>query len=353
MKKAISALLCAIMLMSVLFSLAGCKDDDVPDGMQLVMGGDDVGYYMYGPEEWVVANLGDIACTYVSKLDMTSVTMTEAPMPDTDFESYMVSELELMPYDEIVRNTTEEHAKLGNADDATKYTYTYTYGGAKYGCMQILATYGGRFYIFTYTASMEEKSGYDKTYYAYYIDKVNEIIDNIVFVSKSGTDGDAAEYERDADGYLLVSDKSLCGFNLYVPDSYEVTVSNTMVCVVRDDGTSITVAAPTYPAETAEIYWASRKEALERVADRITVDGTEVSSLKEIEGKINVRFDQPNCDVAASFEYTYILDGTNYHVYQVIVRVGRNNYVYTYTAKEEFFEAHIDEAKDILGRINF
>ena len=37
------------------FSLASCGEDaEIPDGMQLVSGGEDKGYYFFAPEEWTV-----------------------------------------------------------------------------------------------------------------------------------------------------------------------------------------------------------------------------------------------------------------------------------------------------------
>ena len=67
MKRIISILLVFITLISSLLLTSCKKDDGTPDGMRLVMGDESLGYYFYGPEEWTVANVGNIACTYVSK----------------------------------------------------------------------------------------------------------------------------------------------------------------------------------------------------------------------------------------------------------------------------------------------
>ena len=73
MKRILAALLALIAIFSTL-ALTSCgKNDGAPDGMQLVRGGADVGYNFWGPEEWVVANVGDISCTYASKIDMSSM----------------------------------------------------------------------------------------------------------------------------------------------------------------------------------------------------------------------------------------------------------------------------------------
>ena len=68
-----------ILMLSIIASLSlfACSDDDIPDGMQLVAGGEDKGYYFYAPEEWTISNLGKIDAAYASALDNTSMTFTE------------------------------------------------------------------------------------------------------------------------------------------------------------------------------------------------------------------------------------------------------------------------------------
>ena len=47
-----------ITLLASVFSLVACADTTgLPEGMQLVRGGEEYGYYFYSPEEWTVANV--------------------------------------------------------------------------------------------------------------------------------------------------------------------------------------------------------------------------------------------------------------------------------------------------------
>ena len=76
----------AIAILTLFASCGG--GDDLPEGMQLVRGGDDVGYYFYAPEEWTVANNGEISAAYASKIDISSVTFAPSSAPMGDIASY-------------------------------------------------------------------------------------------------------------------------------------------------------------------------------------------------------------------------------------------------------------------------
>ena len=130
MKRILAILLTLTLTVSALFTLTSCgQDDGAPDGMALVKGGESVGYYFYGPEEWVVANVGSIACTYASKIDTTSMTFVETEKPAVSIKDYFESEKTKFPY-EINVSVNGESCTFGNADTlATKYVYSYTYKG--------------------------------------------------------------------------------------------------------------------------------------------------------------------------------------------------------------------------------
>ena len=353
MKKAVSAILTLVIIFCA-FSLSSCnKKDGVPEGMQLVRGGEDVGYNFYGPEEWVVANLGDISSTYASRIDTSGITFVEAVKPEGSVTEYFAEERTRFPY-EITVSVDGESCAFGNATSyATKYVYSYTYKEVSYSCMQIFVENEGRFYIFTYTASNEERFD-GKSYYEFYFDKVSEVIEKFEFTSKTETPTATPEYETDTDGYILVSDKTLCGFEMYVPADYRVDFSSAIVSVSTDDGVNVTLSETTYPATSQEEYWNNRKESIEAFADKITVNGEEVSSFRTIEEPKAI--DVKGADAAAAYEYSYKLDGVEYRVYQVLMRngtIGGSVYVFTYTASGRAYEDHLDEMNKILGKIEF
>lgn len=347
MKKTVSALLALIMIISIL-TLSSCgKDDGAPDGMRLVMGGEDVGYYFYGPEEWIVANLGDIACTYASKVDMSSMTFVETEKPQGTVGEYFASEKTKFPY-EISVSVDGEECLFGNANGkAYKYVYSYSYKDISYTCMQIFVEHSERFYIFTFTSSNSDYSE-DETYYEFYLEKVSAAIDAFKFTDKK--DGTIAEpeYEHDEDGYILVSDEKLAGFKMYVPEAYKVDYSSGMVSVSHADGTNITMSQATYTSVNMLEYWQSRMDNINSFAGG-TCKGVRPLDKDNIED-VNI----PGTRNAKAYEYTYTYEGISYHVYQVIiVESSTNTYVFTYTASEENYNQHLDEMKSVLVKIDY
>ena len=347
MKKIISALLALITIISVL-TLSSCKKDEgAPDGMRLVRGGEDIGYYFYGPEEWVVSNIGDIACTYASKVDMSSMTFVETEKPFDSVREYFEGEKTKFPY-AISVSVDGEECLFGNASGkAYKYVYTYTYKDISYSCMQIFVEHSESFYIFTFTANNTNRSE-DETYYEFYLDKVSATIDAFKFTDKKDSTSKEPEYERDSDGYILVSDEKLSGFRMYVPDSYKVDYSSGMVSVSHTDGTNITMSQATYTSVNMLEYWQARMDNINSFAGG-TCKGVRPLDKDNIED-VNI----PGTRNAKAYEYTYTYEGISYHVYQVIiVESATNTYVFTYTASKENYLGHLDEMKKVLAKIEY
>ena len=353
MKKTISLVLALITIFGAACSLASCSDSDVPYGMQLIRGGEELGYYFYGPEEWVVANSESegIACSYVSKLNNTSVTLVEAKLPSVEINRYFAEELQKFPESFGVEVTLDlKESSFGNAEKAYKVSYTYTYGEYKYRALQIFALYESRFYIFTYTASMNEYSE-DVTYYDNYLEKVESIIENVKFVSKvAGEEGDAPEYVKDSDGYSLISDKDVCGFDLYIPDGYSTDYATAIVSASREDGTNINVTEATGTNTDSVSYWQTRFDQLGVITDgEVTIIREDVDNITDAQVRV-VLGDGIN---ATSLEYTYSLLGTSYSVYQVLIVKGMRGYVFTFTAESDVYGALLPEAKTILYKMKF
>ncbi len=350
--KRITSLLLALALILPLTVLSSCKKDDAPDGMQLIMGGDDIGYYFYGPEEWTRANVGDIACTYVSKMDNSSMTFALGDKGDESISEYFAKERLKFPYEIDLSVEGEECIFGDSATKGYKYIYSFSYKNIDYRTMQIFVEANGEFYIFTYNASTAEKSE-GVSYYDAHLEKATRAIECFRLVTPTGRTDEAHEYERDEDGYILVSDKTLAGFKLYVPESFTPDISEVLVSASHSDGSNITMSKATYTGVSADGYWSTRRENLERIVDK-TVDssGNEISTLKEIRLAEEVELDSVNW--AFGYEYTYTLLGKDYHVYQVLIVEGAvNGYVFTYTAEETVYENHLDEAISSLRKTDF
>ena len=352
MKRILAALLVLITLFGVL-AMTSCKNKDgIPKGMQLVRGGGDVGYSFFGPEEWVVANFGNISCTYASKIDMSSMTFTETEKPEGTVAEYFESEKTKFPY-EINVSVNGENCNFGNASAAKKYVYSYTYKDFSYTCMQIFVVHGDSFYIFTYTASNAERNNSGESYYNSYLEKVQASIDAFLFTDKTA-EAPKHEYEKDSDGYQLISDKVISGFKLYVPESFKVDFSSGLVSATHSDGTNINMSRATASAYSDD-YWAERKKNIEAFADKVPEGegGALVTSLKEI-GDEPKQLKLEGVIWALAYEYTYVFEGVKYHVYQVhIVESKTDGYVFTYIATEENYQTHYAEMQRVLEKIEY
>lgn len=352
MKRLLFAL---ITLLSVV-CLASCANDGAPEGMQLVNDSADEGYCFYVPEEWVVTNTGNIKAAYVSNLDTTSVSFTEmspaqfkkaADVSDEAyfFESYFEDMKSEFP-EGTEFTLVEDNCNFGlgdaRPDRAKKYTYKYIYNGHEFGFMQIFLMHGGRFYIFTYSALLEEKTE-DKTHYDYFLEKLTTVIDNFRFTEKKPSDSAPKEYERDGDGYILVSDKSLCGFQLYLPDSYSVDYSSAIVSATKTDGTNVTMTKVTAAGVYTNQYWKTRKEELSKI----------VGELTEIKEPVYSGAEFGNAKDAAVFEYTYVYGGEKYHVLQYLAIKGFNGYVFTFTAKDTLYAQSVGEIEKAIEKVTF
>ena len=333
----------ALTIIPLLLALTGCSQGaDAPEGMQLVRGSDALGYYLYSPIGWIAASQGNIASSYVSTIDSTSVTLVEAKMPEGTIKEYFEAAKADFTFEITVKNEGGEPiaCKLGNAD-AHRYVYDFEYSGFKFRTMQIFATFEERFYIFTFTAQLTERSA-GTSYYDFHLENsLPKIIENVKFVSKSGT-LPSPEYPE-VGGYFLVSDKKLCGFDMYVQKDYKVDYSDGIVSVTRDDGANITVSKSTATGVTIRDYWANRKKELEAIVGTVT----------EIEVNKSEGVTLGNLATAASYEYTYELGGVKYHVYQVFAVDTFEGYAFTFTAPEAIYAERIGEALDVAARLEF
>ena len=355
-----------ISLLSLLL-LCGCGDEyDTPEGMQLVGGGEDEGYFFFAPEEWTVANVSGLDCVYVSRVDTTSVSFAEInpdvfvkPDPtvsDEKFflEEYFNSTVSEFPETTVLGENNGVRCLLGTgdtkADEAVKYTYNYIvksgYSDAeqRVAFMQIFAVNNGRFYILTYAATLEEKTE-GVTTFDHYLEKLQTVIDNFRFTDAEVKAETKTEYPKDSDGDILASDEDLAGFELYVPKDFNVDYSSAIISATHEDGSNITMTRATATGNTIQNYWEFRKKELSFYVSEITDIGTNPH-----EAELS------NADNAAVCEYTYKYNGKTFHVYQVFAVTGGlfgKGYIFTYTALEDNYALHLDDINRILTKVKF
>ncbi len=352
MKKIVALLLCLITLLS----LVSCGSDlpdgaELPDGMQYA-GGAPYGFYLYVPEEWTLTAMDDIVGAFVSTLDLSSVSMTKVKKPaDMDIDAYFKNTMKDMPFEDYTLKQDGVSRLLGKIS-AKGYEYTYSYKPYEkdtqtYRVMQVIGEHKGELYVFTYTA-LDELKNAEKTYFQTYAEDVNTILDSIQFVEPTTESPEAADYEKDSDGYLLVSQKRLSGFNFYMHPDWECTLSGGIVEVSSSDGKAkINITEAKDTGVVVSDYWSKRKSDLERYTDG------PINVIKENEA---VSFG--NADQALAYEYTYTYRGEIYHTYQVILVHDKipvflkKGYVFTFTATEDAYATHIENVQNMMAKVD-
>ena len=350
-------LLVSIILILSIFALVSCDGGaDIPDGMQLVAGGEGEGYYFFAPEEWIISNVGNIKAAYISRVNLTSVSFAEVKLQDEKnnaeyfFGEYFNATLpELQSKEGFTLLKNGENASFGigeyAADSAKRYVFSYKHGDFDFTFMQIIMQEGDRFFIFTYSAQSSGEEGVTPNYEKY-LEKAQAVIENFRFTTKTGV-SEAPEYTVDEDGYKLISDKRLSGFDLFVPRDFECDFSSAIVSATHPDGSSVNLTEATATGISATKYWETRKAELEKVF-------SEVTEIKRDEKtKLGNNSSSLYGDWAYAYEYTFLHEGEYYHVYQILAINGSNGYVFTYTAKEASYLAHFDEVLKIIEKVKF
>lgn len=371
MKKLCAMILLLAMAAASLILFSSCTgSSDTPEGMQLVFGSDADGYYFYAPEEWTVSNIGEIKSAYASRVDSTSVSFAEV-FPEADvagadkdeyfFNSYFSDSLEEFP--ETMKPTVTlngEATVFGKdseaADKAVKYTYNYKYSDNTFGFMQILIKEKSRYFVFTFCALLEQRTD-GKTYYDYYLEKLQKVIEEFRFVETTA-EKEKTEYQKDADGFILISEKKLAGFKLYVPETFIPDYSSAIVSATHSDGSNVNITEATGTGEQPSEYIMRRFTEIEKVTGiKISCDSATYGENGEITALTHEMVQFGNAKAGYAYEYKYTYNGSMYHVYQVLVIDGfgifYDGYVFTYTAKEANYTLHTDEINSIIQKVEF
>lgn len=359
----------ALIMIIGLFAFCSCKsnEEEIPEGLQIIKKSESEGYIFYGPEGWTVANSDDIAAANVfgTSRERPSISFVESIMPSGSIPEYFQNSRDEFPAS--IAATLEIHVQdeaclFGNANgEAYKYIYTYKYDGLDVACMQILLTNNDRFYIFTYTSygDIDDES----SLYRKHLDKVMLSVDNFKFIEPTGT-ANTPEYERDADGYNLVSNAEVAKFSLYLPESYKVLASSGYVKAKISDGANLSLTRATDVNVSILDYIKARKTKLSSFTS--SFEDVSLTFATEFNAD-NPAFDDFGCtpvynselkfgnlgQSVVAYEYTYTFNGQLYHVYQLMGVDSHNGFVFTYTALESEYAQHLDEIQTILEKVRF
>jgi hypothetical protein len=195
--------------------------------------------------------------------------------------------------------------------------------------------------------------------------KLTEIISSFRFIEKSGEE-EAPEYTKDEDGYILISDSELSGFNLYVPTTFKPDYSSAIVSATAPDGTNVNMTSSAGTNENVNAYMHRRLSELKSFAENI-----ECEYMRDEDGNIIVESESSDRKVikytrlddfggainAYAYEYTYEISGEKYYCYQVIAIDGwilnYSGYVFTYTTKYDNHSLHSEELANMIKKVDF
>lgn len=352
-------------------TLVSCgNSDEVPEGLSIVEISEEHGFKFYCPEGWsVISEKIDIDTTIwgakTSSFNNISITLAKTNIPTSLAQSpdaasslraikaYFTDSLGEFPEKMEVKVTSEPTlSNFGNAKEAYKCIYTYKYETYEFACMQYFVRDIDNFYIFTYTSYGDPED--EESDFRIYLDKVEMAIKNFVFTEKGESQEEKKTvYKKDGDGYNLVSDKTLSGFELYLPDDVEVIVSDGYVTAKLSDSASIYLGKATATGVQINKYWENRKKELERLVDKDSLTEIEVNKINKNDTEKKVVLGNLAENRVASYEFTYDIDGSTYHVYQIMGVDTFNGYVFVYTATEEEYANHLELVDKILSKIKF
>ena len=374
MKKGLRILLFAAALL-LAFGLASCGEEArVPEDMQLARGGEEWGYDFFVPEGWVVANYGEFASAYVSAINPTTVTFGEAEMPEYGKDADGFTEAEIKKYfkermanlaytSTVVPITEGVRAPFGNEPNAYKFDFTYDYPRQdgtviKYRSLQYLIVRGERFYIFQYNSqnTPPNYSADGRTYFDIYLeDSANtvtaaDVIAQFRFYDIPGTR--PTPVAGSSGELVLVSDKSISGFEFYAPSDSVAVASTALVHRDLGEGGSVSVSEFVSNTQTAhpDDYWVGIMANLEKAYGKIT----HLNPVTE-ETKNTNRRDIKGANWGFFYEYTYTYAGVDYRGYTMLIRAdstfSKDAYVLNYTAREDAYNQELLDR--MLDRLEF
>ena len=173
MKKIISFIMIAAVLLSALFAVS-CKakesDPDIPSGMKLASDPKLTDYSLFVPEGWIVDLQTAATVARASETDSSSVSVsafTNASIPESEdilskywetYESDLINIFDKNDKGESTYKLSGEPVSLAvkrgdKVVPAIKYTYTGTMGGNELFFVQMITYRNGYFYIMTLTTT--------------------------------------------------------------------------------------------------------------------------------------------------------------------------------------------------------
>lgn len=365
MKKIVALLLLfAICLLS--FAACGKKDEDAPEGMQLVSDPNADGYYLYLPTAFLYSRMLGGTVAYVSNMDKTSFSMMRVSY-EGSIEEYFNAHSEdfWALYKTFERTEAGADASTYSAFDE-RYQYSLVYervnadgstAEEQYKIIQLAAKKGDYLYIFTYEARSEDPEGEQTSLFDKNYEDFSNIVKNIRFTDKAHEGGVSTvpnftfDKGDTPEGMRLASDPVLCNYRLYLPADWIFDVQSNLTSgyVSEDDRSNVSMFPHIYGEETYEAYWANERQELAKVYKDFSFTEVKLSDVFGEEGL------QMGGD---SDPHVYVINGKtasgrDVKVLRIAIVKGYYVFVFQYTAFAEKYDAHLPEVKEIVKAFRF
>lgn len=316
----------------------------IPQGMKDATG-EGVGYYLFLPDDWKVDHsTGVTIATYATaRMIFSSFNSKREP---AEYWNASREETEKM-FTEFHMDEDAAKTLLGK-NAALRYKFSgISYDGDgdgekdKYGVTQYVSKRNGKMYVLTYMAPFEKD-------YEQYTAVVETVVANFLFTEEEATGTPASPTDTDSTvngGVKDIADPAIHDFHLYVPASWVTDLQNGTVSayVSEENRTSISLVRnyPTAANTLPEYFEKLEKEYREQLSDYQLVKKEErrKASTAEID--------------SLRYEFTATKGGTSYRFMQELFVKGSYVYTFTYTASEERYAHHLDEADAIIAGIAF
>lgn len=175
-------------------------------------------------------------------------------------------------------------------------------------------------------------------------------------------------------GFKEISDDSV-DYDLFIPDEWQADISTgvTAAYYSSNDPSNISMVAFELDGsvKTIEDYWNSYLPSLAAVFPDLSFENAPQTAETEAADETAAETDaSANTDVALptvgepeqlmldgvpalAYNYTGTMDGTLYKFYQILTFRNASVYIFTYTAKIDNYDAHIEDVVEILGNFKF
>lgn len=342
-KKTLAAILLCLMLLSTFSACA--KQDDTPDGYQLVVREGDK-FRLYVPTQgWTPNVVGGVTGAFFSLEQNASVNVYVADdAGEMTVEEYWNHcnanfEKELNEYSYADKS---ESVVLGG-QPAKKYLYSARLtlvDGDKteekvYKFLTVLCRYQDEMYVLVYSAPEE--------YYDSHVEDVEGNADGVgmipYFKFAEAYVAESREYPDDVkspDGMKIISTDAL-PYRFFIPDSWKVNNGADFCAAKAPDGSSnvsLQMFMTENDQETVEEYFGKLEKRYKDVFDAYTLESSE-----------DIKMDGSD---AKKYTYKITVGGVEYKQMQAVVVRGAVFYTLTYTALPENFDNYTDDVNKMI-----